>query len=49
MSETAVPSARNSGLERTSKVALVVEFAEMIVWIAVAVLTGMVDFSTMIL
>ena len=49
ISETAVPSARNSGLERTWKVAFPVELAEMIVWIAVAVFTGMVDFSTMIL
>jgi hypothetical protein len=31
------------------KVASVVEFAARIVWMAVAVLTGMVDFSTMIL
>jgi hypothetical protein len=48
-SEMAVPSARNSGLERISKWQPGLEFASRIVRIDSAVRHGTVDFSTTIL
>ena len=45
----AVPSARNSGLERMSKRQPALEFASRMVRIDSAVLQGTVDFSTTIL
>ena len=46
-SSIAVPSAKNSGFDRTSNL-LLLEFDFNIVLIAAAVLTGRVDFSTTI-
>lgn len=48
-SATAVPSARNSGLERMSKRQLGLEFASRMVRMDSAVRHGTVDFSTTIL